>query len=146
MDTIIRKYNYILETGVVGTDDDNIANILYNINRLEMMKSFASSDMKELGTAMGNFIFLIGDARSSLFDFVHIYGDVVQAEAVRVVEDTFKEAMQIARSSTTLNHPAKISAVFPKVYQMLLNVVPAVLELDAQAVERVKTLISKEKF
>lgn len=51
---IPRRYNYTLETGVVGTDDENIANILYNINRMEMKASFLSETRGDMQDALGD--------------------------------------------------------------------------------------------
>lgn len=55
MNTIIRQYNYRLETGTVGTDNENIAQILYNINRMEMKALFTSSDKEELNKVLDDF-------------------------------------------------------------------------------------------
>ena len=45
---IIRKYNYKLETGVVGTDDENIANILYK-KLLDTVPSILALDAQAVG-------------------------------------------------------------------------------------------------
>ena len=137
MDAIIRKYNYRLETGTVGTDDENIANVLYNINRLEMKKNFSSSDMDALSKALGQLFFLVGDAKGSLLDFLDVHGDKTQADISDKVIAAFDYAIKLLDDVDDETDTAKVSAVFPEVYKVLLDIVPSVLALDAQAVGRV---------
>jgi hypothetical protein len=40
------RYNYKLETGEVGSNDENIANALYTINRMETKAPYQFSDVK----------------------------------------------------------------------------------------------------
>jgi len=139
MNTIIRKYNYRLETGTVGTDDDNIATILYNINRMEMRKSFTSSDAQELDKALGNLFFMIADAKVHLIRFLKIFGDKTKEDTVQTVMAALDDAIETVRNARLdkTTDMAKISAAYPKVYKNLLDIVPSVLALDAQAVGRI---------
>jgi len=136
---IIRKYNYKLETGVVGTDDDNIASILYNINRMEMRVSFTSSDREELDRETGHLFFLIVDAKVHLLRFLKIFDNKVEADTVNTLMETLDESIETVRADRT-SSPDKMSALFATVYYKLLNTVPTVLALDAQATGRVKVV------
>lgn len=134
---IIRKYNYKLETGPVGTDDDNIANILYNINRMEMKVSYASTDMDALDKELGSLFFLITDAKVHLNRFLKISGAKVSAETAREVIMALDGAMQIVDDALLEESDClKKSPAFPAVYGKLLGIVPSVLALDAKAAGR----------
>ena len=136
---IIRKYNYRLETGTVGTDDDNIANILYNINRMEMNVSFSSTNTQVLDKALGELFFMVVDSKVHLNQFLKIFCKKVNPETVNTIVETFDRAIEIVRG-VRLNQTddtVKMSEAFPTVYKMLLAIVPTILALDAQAVGRV---------
>ena len=137
MDIIVRKYNYRLETGTVGTDNENIANILYNINRMEKTKSFASSDIDKLRDALGNLYFMVSDAGIHLNRFLNIYEDKTNLDTSDTVVIALGDALCLMEDVEKETDTAKISAVFPAVYKMLLDIVPLILELDAQSIGRV---------
>ena len=134
---IMRKYNYNLETGTVGTDDENIANILYNINRIETKKDFTSSDSDELKGALRELYSWVADAAIHLNRFLDIYEKKVKLETSDTVVLGVGDAEVLIEDVVNETDTAKMSAVFPAVYKMLLDIVPLVLELDAQAVGRV---------
>ena len=138
MNSIIRKYNYKLETGTVGTDDENIANILFNINQMEKNASYVSSDIQELDNALGELFFMIVDAKVHLKRFLNTCENKTKTDTVDAVSVAVDNAMQIvgdARSDQT--DTAKMSEALLKVYKGLLDIVPHILVLDAQAVGRV---------
>ena len=137
MDLINRKYNYNLETGTVGTDDENIANILYNINCMETKKSFTSSDLDELNEALGNLYFMVSDALVHLNRFIKIFEGKIKQEISDYALIALDDALILMDEVEEETDTAKISAVFPAVYKILLDTVPLFLELDAQAVGRV---------
>jgi hypothetical protein len=139
---IVRKYNYRLETGTVGTDNDNIANILYNINRMEMKITFASSDLPTLDKALGELYFMISDSKVHLNSFLEVFGSKTKTDTVGAVAAALDGAMEDADNAIEMScadqvDTVKICAVFPKVYKALLDIVPFVLALDAQAVGRI---------
>ena len=135
---MLRKYNYNIETGTVGTDDDNIANILYNINRMEMRKSYSCSDLKELDRTMGELFFMISDSKVHLNRFLKIFGEKVNADTVNVIITALDNALQTVRTAREdESDTVKMCTAFPDVYQNLLEIVPTVLDLDNQAVGRV---------
>ena len=138
MDLINRKYNYNLETGTVGTDDENIANILYNINRIETKKDFTSSDLDELKGTLRELYSWVADAAIHLNRFLDIYEKKVKIETSDTVVLGIGDAEELIEDAVNKTDTAKMSAVFPAVYKMLLDIVPSVLELDAQAVGRVR--------
>jgi len=136
-------YNYNLETGTVGTNDENIANILYNINRMEMDKDFSSSDIKELDETLGDLYFMIADSKVHLNRFLEIFNKNVNAGTVNTVVSALDEAMKSVRE-VRLKIRAKedsnaedMCVVFSEVYKNLLHIVPDILALDNQAVGRV---------
>ena len=135
---MLRKYNYNLETGTVGTDDDNIANILYNINRMEMKKYFKTSNVQELDKPMGELFFMVSDSKVHLNRFLKIFNEKVKADTVNIVITALDNALQTVRDSRKdETDTEKMCSAFPAVYNILLEIVPAVLELDGQAVGRV---------
>ncbi len=137
MDAIIRMYNYQLETGTVGTDDENMATILYNINRMEMNNPYIFSNVQELNDDLDELFFMIAEAAVHLGRFLDISGDKVEADTAVAVTAAFQEAIQIVRDSRSDEaDTAKMSAAFPKVYKKLLDQVPSILALDAQAAGR----------
>jgi len=139
---MLRKYNYNLETGTIGTNDDNIANILYNINRMEMDKFYSSDDLKEIDEDLGELFFMIAESRVHLNRFLKISGEKVKPETVQTVSAALENATQTVRESRLdgrMNeaNTEQLCTVFTTVYENLLAIVPAVLELDDQAVGRV---------
>lgn len=137
MNTIIRKYNYKLETGTVGTDNENIANILYNINRMETNVPYSFSNIEELNDDLGELFFMIVDAKVHINRFINAYGGKIEADIAGIAITAFDDTMQIVRDAMDQTDTAKMSAVFSEVYKKLLDVVPSILALDAQAVGRV---------
>lgn len=133
MNTIIRQYNYRLETGIAKTDDENVANILYNINRMEMKASFTSSNEEVSDKALGELFFMITDAKVHLNRFLKIFGSKTDADTVDTVVAALNEAMQMVRVARQETDTAKMVPIFPTVYKKLLDIVPFVLALDAQA-------------
>ena len=141
---MIRKYNYKLETGTVGTDDDNIANILYNINRMEMKVSFTSSDKQELDKALSELYFMTVDSKVHLNRFLKDFDGKVEANIVDAILAVLDEAIKTSGNALDemdevidQTDTTKLCAVFPAVYKNLLAIVPSVLALDDQAVGRV---------
>lgn len=133
------QYNYRLATGTVGTDDENIAQVLYSVNQMEKYANFTSSDRKALDETLGNVFFLIADAKVHLNRFLKNFDSKTDAGTSSAVGDTFDTAIadiRNIRGSIEDAELAAICAVFPKVNQMLLDIVPSVLALDAQAAGR----------
>ena len=138
MDMIIRKYNYRLETGTVGTDNENIATILYNINRMETKAPYAFSNMKDLEEDLGELFFMIVDAKVHMTRFLKASGEKVEGDTAEAIIAAFDSAMAIVRDVQSDETDAtEMSAVFVKVYKKLLAIVPFVLALDAQAIGRI---------
>jgi hypothetical protein len=136
---MIRQYNYRLETGTVGTDDENIAQILYNINQTEMYAGFASSDRKKLDDTLGKVFFLIVDAKVHLKRFMEASNGKADADTASAIGDACSAAIAAIREVRIMVDEAELEtiyAVFPKVYKMLLAIVPPVLALDAQTAGR----------
>ena len=135
---IVRQYNYKLETGTVGTDDENIANILYNTNRMEMDASYSSSDEDELDNALGELFFTIADSKVHLKRFLDAHGSKINADTAAAVTAKFDSALAVVRGAREMepSDTVEMSAAFGKIYKIFLDAVPGVLVLDAQAVGR----------
>ena len=136
---MLKKYNYNLETGTVGTNDDNIANILYNINRMEMKVSFTTSNVEAFQKANGELFFMVIDSIVHLYDFLEVFNNKVDTDTVNAILTTLEEARKITKSATVQSlaqqvDMSKLCEVFPAVYKKLLALVPTVILLDEQAI------------
>jgi len=139
--SIIRKYNYNLETGTVGTDDENIANILFTINKMEKRISYRTSDLEELKKALGELFFMISDCKVHLNRFLKIFSNKIKEETVNEITSILDNAMTVSRAATREAfspepNTEKICEVFSEIYYLVLKAVPFVLALDDQAVGR----------
>ncbi len=138
MNTIIRQYNFRLETGTVGTDDENIANILYNINRMETKAFFKSTNPEALDEAFGELFVMIVAAKTFLVQFLKMAGDKTDAATADTVTTALDGAIQALRQARwEESDTAKKVAAFPEIYKNVLEIVPDVLALDAQSTGRV---------
>ena len=140
--SILRKYNYNLETGTVGTDDENIANILFTFNKMEKRISYKTSDLEELKRALGELFFLITDCKVSLNRFLKIFGDKIKEDTLNEITTILDNLTEISRAATrkaVSPEPdmEKICEVFSEAYHVALKAVPFILALDDQAVGRV---------
>ncbi|MGN1078649.1 MAG: hypothetical protein ACI4TE_00590 [Alphaproteobacteria bacterium] len=132
---IPRRYNYTLETGVIGTDDEDIANILYNVNRMEMKASFFSEQREEMEESLSDVFFMIADSKVHLGRFMNAFEDKLDQETLSTVKTTLDEALKITRAAEASNvdlnaiHSAMLFA-----YKRLLSAVPFIHALDNQAV------------
>jgi len=140
--SIIRKYNYNLETGTVGTDDENIANILFTINNMEKRFSFKTSDLEELKRALGELFALIADCKVYLNRFLKIFSNKIKEETVNEIKSILDNALTVSNAATREAvspepNMEKICEVFSEIYYIVLKAVPFVLALDDQAVGRV---------
>jgi len=140
--SIIRKYNYNLETGTVGTDDENIANILFNINKMEKRISFKTSDLEELKRALGELFAIITDTKVHLNRFLKIFSNKIKEDTVNEITSILDNAIKKSNAATRESfspepNSEKICEVFSEVYYIVLEAVPFVLALDDQAVGRV---------
>ena len=133
-----RKFNYNLETGSVGTDDEYIANILYNINRMEMKANYKTTNIEELKKALGELFFICTDSKVNIFDFIEANSDTTDNDLTESIVATMDEAMKKSKAATreacTPNaDPEKICEVFVDVYKMMLGIVPTILLVDDQS-------------
>jgi hypothetical protein len=139
---ILRKFNYRLETGEVGTDDENIANVLYNINRIEMYKSFSTNDLKELDDTFGKLFFMVVDSKVHLNRFNQIFSEKINKKTLDDVINTLDNAIDTIRANRSdmieeTPNINEVCKVFSSVYNNLLDIVTNILKLDAQAIGRV---------
>jgi len=140
--SILRKYNYNLETGTVGTDDENIANFLFNVNNMEKRISFKTSNLEELKRALGELFALITDCKVHLNRFLKIFSNKVKEDTVNEITSILDNAMKFSNAATREAcspepNMEKICEVFSEVNYIVLKAVPFILALDDQAVGRV---------
>ena len=130
----LRKYNYRLETGEVGTDDDNIANVLYNINRMEINAYTDFDDVKEVDKALAELYDLMGTSSAHLNLFIQMFGDKVDNYCVQAVTSVFGSAIRIVKEARAKSSDfEQKSDVFPTVYKMFLDIVPLIIAIDEEA-------------
>ena len=142
MNNIIRKYNYKLEIGTVGTDDDNIAQIIYAINQMEMYISNSTNDLKELDGKLGKLYFLTVHSKVHLNRFYKIYYKKIKNETfmeiINILDNMIEEikANRYNENTEEIQNLENMERVFPVVYSKMLDIVPKILALDAQAIGR----------
>ena len=142
MNNIIRKYNYKLEIGTVGTDDDNIAQIIYAINQMEMYISNSTNDLKELDGKLGKLYFLTVHSKVHLNRFYKIYYEKIKNETfmeiINILDNMIEEikANRYNENTEEIQNLENMERVFPVVYSKMLDIVPKILTLDAQAIGR----------
>jgi hypothetical protein len=135
---MIWQYNYNLKTGAVGTNDGNLAKILYDINRLEVIAPF-THDVDELDGVMGQFFFMILGMEVAIDDFLEINGEKLSKDTVGRVNAAFDEAMTIVRDNRYDEEDENpVSAeqmrkAFSDAHNIILDAVPHILDLEQQA-------------
>ena len=134
---MLRLYNYNLETGTVGVDDKNLANILYNINRMETKVPYNNSDMVELNEDIDELFFWLTEAKVCLADFLEIFSENENNENVDTVAAAIEESIDIVDKAMDEDYNDEpdieiMRAAFPTVYKKLLAIVPNIVLLDEQ--------------
>jgi uncharacterized coiled-coil protein SlyX len=154
MDFPMRKYNYRLETGAVGTNDDDIACFLYNINQIEMYTPFSFNNIEEFKKAFSQLTFHTFKAREGLNKFFENFKMKLKIETSdEVIKELENVTSKLAfvfgiilkqtideNNEYILNgepNMERISRLFNELYSKLLNIVPKIIELDDQSVGRV---------
>ena len=132
-DIIPRKYNYNLETGTVGTDDDDMANILYNINRMEMKAGYDTNKLEDMQKSFGEAFFMAVDSN------IH-FGSFAEKHTVRQENAAFEAAKSAVEEAVAILGAVKppqtdialMRSAVRKAYQKLLTAVPSLIDLDNQ--------------
>ena len=134
-DIIPRKYNYNLETGTVGTDDDDMANILYNINRMEMKASYDTDKLEDMQKSFGEAFFMAVDSSVHFESFAEKRKQSQGNTAFETAKNAVEEAVRILGAVTPpqTDIPLMRSSV-RKAYRQLLTAVPSLIDLDNQTV------------
>jgi len=131
---IPRKYNYNLETGTVGTDDEDIANILYNTNCMEMKASYEADDLDDMRMAFGESFSMVTEAAEHLNHFIETHKEKLQTDVVNIALLSLSEAViildDVAPPQTDME---LMSRSMKKAYQKMLSAVPSLLQLEEQS-------------
>ncbi|MBR1778834.1 MAG: hypothetical protein IJ752_09680 [Alphaproteobacteria bacterium] len=132
---IPRKYNYNLETGTVGTDDDDMANILYNINCMEMKASYESDDVNDMQTTFGESFSMVTEAAEHLDNFIENHKEKLRSDTIDDAELFLSEAVVILDDVEPPQTDIELmSNSIKAAYQKMLDAVPSLLKLDEQAI------------
>ena len=132
---IPRKYNYTLETGPVGTDDDDMANILYNINRMEMKAAYDTDDLKDMQKAFGDAFFMALDSSMHFKSFLEKQDGKLNEGTIRSVKNTLDEAAAVLGAVKPPQTDIELMNTSIKTaYQKMLNAVPSLVLLDKQSI------------
>jgi hypothetical protein len=129
---MFKKYNYALETGIVGTNDENIASILCYISQIEMRASFASSSPQKLDSALGELYFMITDSKVRMGRLLKTLCGKADICSARAIIQTLDESTRIVREARSAQDCLKKSAAISSVYEKLLAAIPCILSLDAK--------------
>ena len=131
---VLRRYNYNLETGAVGTDDNNIATVLYNINRMEIEAYTEFFDEEELNEALDDLYDLMGKSSVHLNRFIETFGDKVDNYCVQAAISVFGSAVRFVREARSETADfAKKADIFPTIYKKFLDIVPLIVAIDEEA-------------
>jgi hypothetical protein len=104
MDFPMRKYNYRLKTGTVGTNDGNIAEILYAINQMEMYVPVTTDDLDKINTTYQQIFFLTMKSRANLKAFQDNFVNKLDAKLFDEVVKTLGDLLcEIRAIGETLN-------------------------------------------
>ena len=133
-DIIPRKYNYNLETGTVGTDDDDMANILYNINRMEMKAAYESDDVDDMQSAFGESYSMVTEAAERLDHFIEIHNEKLHPDTVDGAQFLLSDAVVVLDDVETPQTDIELmSNSIKTAYQKMLEAVPSLVLLDEQS-------------
>lgn len=133
-DIIPRKYNYNLETGTVGTDDDDMANILYNINRMEMKAAYESDDVDDMQSAFGESYSMVTEAAERLDHFIEIHNEKLHPDTVDDAQFLLSDAVVVLDDVETPQTDIELmSNSIKTAYQKMLEAVPSLVLLDEQS-------------
>ena len=133
-DIIPRKYNYNLETGTVGTDDDDMANILYNINRMEMKAAYESDDVDDMHSAFGESYSMVTEAAERLDHFIEIHNEKLHPDTVDGAQFLLSDAVVVLDDVETPQTDIELmSNSIKTAYQKMLEAVPSLVLLDEQS-------------
>ena len=131
---IPRMYNYTLETGTVGTDDEDMASILYDINRMEMKATSDTDDVNDMKVAFAEAFSMALDAAKHLDGFIASRKGKLVPALVEDVQLAFSEAIVIMDDVPAPQTDAEaMSASVKAAYRKMLDVVPSLLTLDDQS-------------
>ena len=138
-DFIPRRYNYTLETGTVGTDNQDIANILYNVNPMEMKASFSSKAKEEMEDTLADALFMVTDCKVHFKRFVQDFSEKLNNDDVVAYNSDLDSSLKIIRAAETSD--IDINAIHSAIlfaYQKMLAGVPRLIDLDDQSLGKVK--------
>ena len=135
---IPRLYNYNLETGTVGTDNEDMANILYSINRMETTAAIKSEDHTAMIKTVNDAFTLLTDCNVSFDDFNNANKDKIDQSVFSAVSTVFSaEQKKLMNAFVTLAPADQCAALLTDSYRNVLSVIPSLQKLDDQAAGRI---------
>ncbi|MBO4644563.1 MAG: hypothetical protein J5716_08165 [Alphaproteobacteria bacterium] len=131
---ILRKYNYKLSGGSVGTDDDDMANILYSINKMETPASIQSEDSSVMTASVNDVFTMLTDCKVSLDRFNTAHKDRIDQNLFQTVLNQFSaEQKRLMDAFVLLAPPAQCITLLTDSYKNILATVPSLQKLDEQS-------------
>lgn len=131
---ILRKYNYKLASGPVGTDDDNMANVLYSINRMETPAAVQSDEPAVMTATVNDVFTLVTDCKVSLDRFNAAHKDRIDQSLFQSVTDRFSaEQKRLMNAFVLMTPPAQCVELLTDSYKNILATVPSLQKLDEQS-------------
>ena len=131
---IPRMYNYNLETGTVGTDNEDISNILYNINRMEMKAALDTDDLDDMREAFSEAYSMTIDSFEHFSRFTDLHKDTLNPEDVDTVQLSLSEAVVVLDDVEPPQTDIELMArSIETAYKKMLESVPSLLQLEEQS-------------
>ncbi|MBO4519627.1 MAG: hypothetical protein J5787_00295 [Alphaproteobacteria bacterium] len=133
--TIPRKYNYKLKTGAVGTNDNNMANILFSINKMETPTSIQSEEQAVMTGLVNDALTLLTDCKVFLDRFNTAHKDHIDQTLYQSVSDLYSaEQKRLMDAFILLTPPDQCAALLTDSYKNILATVPSLQKLDEQSI------------
>ena len=125
------QYNYNLSTGTVGTDDDDLASVFYNINRMEMKSEYETENSDRAIEALGETLFYVSDILVHFDAFAEKRTNETDAQKVRKIRSTFKSiALSLREAAMEGSTVRDMCKTLHDVSKQSLSVVDDIVALD----------------
>lgn len=135
---ILRKYNYKLSVGPVGTDDDNMAGVLYGINKMEAPAATVSDDPATMIQTVNDVFTLVTDCKVSLGRFGSAYKNKIDQNVFSAVSDVFSaEQKKLMDAFVALAPAGECVKILAGSYRNILSTVPSLQKMDDQAAGKI---------
>lgn len=133
-EAIPRQYNYTLSTKTVGVDDNRLASVLYNINRMEMKSEYETENKNKALEALGETLYMVADCVMHMETFAEEKNDKVDQQTVKAVLSKLKAiALSLREAGMDNVATADMCRALQQSSKQALSVVDDIVKLDEQA-------------